>query len=639
MLITFSGSTYGYGSSPRATLMEATDGKLYGATRTGGLNHDGNLFSFDPASGSIESKLSFASGDEGSFPIGGLAQGANGKIYGMTYQGGEARSGTLFEYDITHDVMTKKHEFNLEHGAHAGGTLTLASNGKLYGLTWFGGQNNSGVIFEYTPSSNSYVKKKDFGSDMGTSRGALVEASNGKFYGTSVAYASDNKGSLFEYDPETNLLTKKIIFNGLDRGGLPTGTLLHDGNKLYGLTNEGGTQGKGTLFEYNISTGMLTTLKNFGLSAGENPVGSLIKAKNNKFYGVTSQGGAFQFGVIFEFDPSDNTLTKLHDFSDNSQHGIDVQTSLVESPNGKLYGTMAQGGNFNKGVLYEFDIATKTFIKKADFSGPNGARPAEQGPLLFVSLQDQNVEFDAITEKTFGDEPFALSANASSGLSNLTYTTSDPSIASIEGNIVTIHSAGIVTITATQEGGVHYHPASSEQTITILKASQEITFGPFQEETTLTQKLPLIANSTSGLMVSFTSENPDIVTISGSYAIINGPGTATITASQVGDSRYHAAEDVSQTLVIALVLSEESEQDISFQVYPNPAQSQFVVECGKPMNENNIELFDAKGNIVRISSERIDSNRLLFHSQNLNDGLYLIRYNGKAAGKKIIITR
>jgi uncharacterized repeat protein (TIGR03803 family) len=637
MLITFSGSRDGYGSSPRTTLMEATDGKLYGATRIGGLNFDGNLFSFDPASGSVESKLSFGYGDQGSFPIGGIAQGANGRIYGMTYEGGEQRSGTLFEYDLSHDVMTKKYEFNLEHGAHAGGTLVLATNGKLYGLTWFGGQSNSGVIFEYTPSTNSYVKKKDFGSDMGSPRGAMVQASNGKFYGTSVANATGNKGSLFEYDDDTNLLTKKITFNGSDQGGLPTGTLLHDGDKLYGLTYEGGSQGKGTLFEYNILTGILTTLKNFGPGAGENPVGSLIKAKNNKFYGVTSRGGAFQFGVIFEFDPANNTLTKLHDFSNDAQNGIDIQSSLVESSNGKLYGTTAQGGKFNKGAMYEFDVATNTFIKKADFMGANGARPAEQGPLLFVSMQDQSVEFDANTEKTFGDEPFALNATASSGLSNFTYTTSDPSIASIQGNMVTIHSAGVVTITATQEGGVHYHPASSEQTITIWKASQEITFGPLQEETTLTQKFPLIASSTSGLAVSFASDNPDIVTISGDHAIIKGAGTVTITASQTGDNRYLAAEEVSQSLVILLVLGQESAQDISLKIYPHPAQSQFFVECGKQMKESNIELFDAHGNFVKISAERIDSNTLLFHSENLNDGLYLMRYNGRATSEKIII--
>ena len=637
MLVSFSGFTNGYGSFPRCTLTEATDGKLYGTTK-GGLYHNGNLFCFDPASGSIESKISFSSDDQGSFPIGGLVQGANGRIYGMAYQGGELRSGTLFEYDITRNVMTKKYEFSSEHGSHPGGTMVLANNGKLYGLTWFGGKSHSGVIFEYTPSTNSYVKKKDFESDMGSPRGAMVQASNGKFYGTSIAYATDNKGSLFEYDPSTNLLTKKVIFTGIGNGGPPTGTLLHDGDKLYGLTSEGGTQGKGTLFEYNILTGVLATLKNFGLGAGENPAGSLIKAKNGKFYGATSRGGTFQSGVIFEFDPSDNTLTKLHDFSNDSQNGIDIQTGLAESPNGKLYGTMAQGGSYRKGVLYEFDIATKNFTKKVDFRGPNGARPSEEGPLLFVSLQHQIVEFDAIAEKTFGDEPFELNATASSGLSTFTYTTSDPSIASIQGNIVTIHSPGMVTFTATEEGGIHYHSASSEQTITISKASQEIAFGPLEEKTTLYNNFSLIATSTSGLEVSFTSENPEVVMISGNIATIKGPGTVTITASQIGDDRYHAADDISQTLVISLVLSEESTQDITFHVYPNPAQSQFIVDYGKPLNENNLQLIDVHGNIIKISPERIDSNRVLFHSQNLNGGMYLIRYNGKATGKKIIIT-
>jgi hypothetical protein len=138
-------------------------------------------------------------------------------------------------------------------------------------------------------------------------------------------------------------------------------------------------------------------------------------------------------------------------------------------------------------------------------------------------------------------------------------------------------------------------------------------------------------------VVSFASDNPDIVTISGDHAIIKGAGTVTITASQTGDNRYLAAEEVSQSLVILLVLGQESAQDISLKIYPNPAQSQFFVECGKQMKESNIELFDAHGNFVKISAERIDSNTLLFHSENLNDGLYLMRYNGRATSEKIII--
>ena len=63
-----------------------------------------------------------------------------------------------------------------------------ASNGKLYGLTEFGGTNNLGVLFEYDISTSTYTKKIDFdGANHGSEpKGTLLEASNGKFYGTTT---------------------------------------------------------------------------------------------------------------------------------------------------------------------------------------------------------------------------------------------------------------------------------------------------------------------------------------------------------------------------------------------------------------------------------------------------------------------
>ena len=36
-------------------------------------------------------------------------------------------------------------------------------NGKLYSTTLYGGVNNTGVIYEYVPATNTYTKKHDFG--------------------------------------------------------------------------------------------------------------------------------------------------------------------------------------------------------------------------------------------------------------------------------------------------------------------------------------------------------------------------------------------------------------------------------------------------------------------------------------------
>lgn len=73
-------------------------------------------------------------------------------------------------------------------------------------------------------------------------------------------------------------------------------------------------------------------------------------------WGVTIFGGDNDDGVIFKYDLSSSTFTKLHDFAiDDTLNGGNPYCSLVRDNNGILFGTTAYGGTNNKGVLYSFD--------------------------------------------------------------------------------------------------------------------------------------------------------------------------------------------------------------------------------------------------------------------------------------------
>jgi trimeric autotransporter adhesin len=85
----------------------------------------------------------------------------------------------------------------------------------------------------------------------------------------------------------------------------------------------------------------------------------------------------------------------------------------------------------------------------------------------FTQLLAQSITFGALSTATYGDALITLSASASSGLT-VTYTSSNPAVASVSGNTVTILSNGIVTITASQAGNASYNAASNvPQTLTI----------------------------------------------------------------------------------------------------------------------------------------------------------------------------
>ena len=181
---------------------------------------------------------------------------------------------------------------------------------------------------------------------------------------------------------------------------------------------------------------------------------------------------------------------------------------------------------------------------------------------LIPSQLEQTITFETLANKTFGDAPFTLEASSTS-LLEVTFTSSNPAIASIDGNTLTILGAGTVTITAEQAGNIHFKSAGPvEQTLTINKAAQAITFDALPEKTVIDADFDLTATATSDLEVNYTSSNPSVATVSGNTVLIAGPGTTTITARQPGNSNFLAAADVARELtVVSRIINLNGELD------------------------------------------------------------------------------
>lgn len=114
--------------------------------------------------------------------------------------------------------------------------------------------------------------------------------------------------------------------------------------------------------------------------------------------------------------------------------------------------------------------------------------------VLTVNWLEQTISFSPLPSKRVDDEPFVLSATASSGLP-VSYTSSNSGVATVSGNIVTITGIGSTTITATQPGDAIYLPAPSvSQTLTI-EPPPEITLQP----------VSVMANVTSNVNFSVTA--------------------------------------------------------------------------------------------------------------------------------------
>ena len=75
--------------------------------------------------------------------------------------------------------------------------------------------------------------------------------------------------------------------------------------------------------------------------------------------------------------------------------------------------------------------------------------------LSVTQKQAQTISFGPLPAKAVGDAPFNLTATASSGLP-VVFSSSDPSVAEINGSTVRVKSPGLVTIAASQPGDETY---------------------------------------------------------------------------------------------------------------------------------------------------------------------------------------
>jgi gliding motility-associated-like protein len=179
----------------------------------------------------------------------------------------------------------------------------------------------------------------------------------------------------------------------------------------------------------------------------------------------------------------------------------------------------------------------------------NTTSNSTQSFTLGVSTASQTITFGTLEAKTFGDATFDLTATASSGL-GVSYTSSDPTVATISGSTVTLVGAGTATITAIQEGNTNYEAATSvDQTLAVNKADQTITFTTIPDKTYGDLDFELTASSDSGLPVSFSVTSGN-ATLTGNRLSITGSGDVSIAANQAGNVNYNPATTASQTFTI-----------------------------------------------------------------------------------------
>jgi uncharacterized repeat protein (TIGR03803 family) len=191
-----------------------------------------------------------------------------------------------------------------------------------------------------------------FDNADGANPDGLVQATNGDLYGTTEQGGTNVRGTVFKINRTGTLTTlySFCILTDCADGDRPKGGLIQANNgDLYGMT-VGGVESFGTIFKVSLS-GTVTTIYSFCSQAnctdGQHPYGGFVQAADGDLYGTTI-GGTDTGGTVFKITPS-GSLTTLYSFLD----GGHPTSALVLATNGDFYGITFNGGAKGFGGIFK----------------------------------------------------------------------------------------------------------------------------------------------------------------------------------------------------------------------------------------------------------------------------------------------
>jgi uncharacterized repeat protein (TIGR03803 family) len=362
---------------------------------------------------------SFTGGQDGANPLAGLNMDHAGNLYGTASLGGRG-FGTVYKL-ARHGsswILGPLYQFRGgTDGFYPEARVTVASDGTLYGTTFYGGNSNiaclqgatqtCGTVFHLTPPPNACSTTvcswretqiflgNTFPNFFFFGPGDLIFDQMGNLYGTAFQGSGEGgQGGVFELMPSGEGWSESEIVgfgNPATGGAEPFGGVIMDSaGNLYGTTN--GTFGVphfpyGTVFEASPSGSgwTATALHTFqNGNDGAFPKADLVMDATGNLYGTTSSGGSGNGGTVFELSPSGSgwTFNVLYSFAGPPGRGP-FGPVLLDSA-GNLYGTTLAGGAYQQGAVFKLTHSNGiwTYSSLHDFTnGSDGRSP--NGHLLF----------------------------------------------------------------------------------------------------------------------------------------------------------------------------------------------------------------------------------------------------------------
>lgn len=267
VLYRFTGGSDGYGPTSGDLVFDQT-GNIYGMTEFGGTSAHGNVYELT-SSGAVNVLYSFAGGQDGEFPYGGVVFDQSGNLDGTTRQGGgtgclsHVGCGTVFQLVPPGSGWTENLLHRFQGGSDGGfpeSGVIMDPAGNIYGATSIYGNpgcnlgDGCGAVYELASSGASWMFNTlyDFATGGGGPVAPLTRDAAGNLYGTTLLDGANRFGNVFKLSPSGGgwMYTDLYDFTGGSDGGEPMSTVVFDAQgNLYGTTYQGGTNNLGVVFE------------------------------------------------------------------------------------------------------------------------------------------------------------------------------------------------------------------------------------------------------------------------------------------------------------------------------------------------------------------------------------------------------
>jgi uncharacterized protein (TIGR03437 family) len=168
-----------------------------------------------------------------------------------------------------------------------------------------------------------------------------------------------------------------------------------------------------------------------------------------------------------------------------------------------------------------------------------------------VSLAPQTITFGPLSNVLLSAGTVNVSATATSNL-DVAFTSGSESVCKVSDMTVTLVSAGVCSLTASQPGDTTYAAAETVTQTFKVQNEQTITFAPISDIVISATPPALSATASSTLAVTFTSTTESICTVSDTAVRLVAAGSCSIKATQEGNDLYAAAPSVTRTFAVTL---------------------------------------------------------------------------------------